>query len=172
MRKREFEYFFFENFDADKETENSQNPRKILGKGTDELLSEIAQYPAGEYSYAAGCVQFGETQICKLIDCGVLREWKGKLFFDCPVFFREDAETLRRGTLAEAVSVVDFLEPIIPRLYTCCRRLENGFSREENLYHILCGMVLDGSFFDYLSNMGVVATSRWHPSGLDYLTVK
>ena len=40
-----------------------------------------------------------------------------------------------------------------------------------NLYHILCGMIFDGAFFDFLSEKKALATSRIHPSGLDYLVV-
>lgn len=49
--------------------------------------------------------------------------------------------------------------------------IDNGFPVALNLYHILCGMVFDGCFFDYLSSNGAVATSRQHPSGLVYLSV-
>lgn len=39
------------------------------------------------------------------------------------------------------------------------------------MYHILCGMIFDGSFFDYLNQNKALATSRRHCSGLDYLAV-
>lgn len=169
--KREFEYFFFENFDADQEAENPRNPRRILGKETDPLLAEIARYPAGECSYTACCHEFGQKQIDSLIDCGVLRIEKDALLFDCPAFLREDEEILQKAVIEEANAVTDILESAVPQLSICCAKLKNGFSVTENLYHILCGMILDGYFFDYLSGMGVVSTSRWHPSGLDYLTV-
>lgn len=169
--KREFEYFLFENFEADQEAENLRNPRKILGKGTDPLLSEIAQLPAGECSYAVCCHKFGQEQIDSLIACGVLRLEKEALFFDSPVFLRKDAEILREAVTVEAKAITDILEPSISQLSMRCAELKNGFSVKVNLYHILCGMLLDGHFFDYLSGMGVVSTSRWHPSGLDYLTV-
>lgn len=169
--KREFEYFLFENFDADQEAENSRNPRRILGKGTDHLLSEIARYPAGECSYAACCHKFGQEQIDSLIDCGVLRIEKDALLFDCPIFLREDEETLRKAVDVETKAMADMLEPSISQLSACCMKIKNGFSAKVNLYHIICGMILDGLFFDYLSGMGVVSTSRWHPSGLDYLTI-
>lgn len=47
----------------------------------------------------------------------------------------------------------------------------NGFPPEVNLYHILCGAILDGCFFEYISKRGLVSTSRLHRSGLDYLTI-
>ncbi len=56
-------------------------------------------------------------------------------------------------------------------LYRCCERLNNSFSTQCNLYHILCGMIFDGFFFDYLNGRGALATKNLHPSGLDYLSV-
>lgn len=43
---KEFEYFLFENFDADSEANNPRNPRNFLGKETDGVLSKIGNQPA------------------------------------------------------------------------------------------------------------------------------
>lgn len=40
-----------------------------------------------------------------------------------------------------------------------------------NLYHVMCGEILDGAFFDVLCRCGVLATDRIHPSGLNYLWI-
>ena len=107
----------------------------------------------------------------KLITGGVLRENRTELSFDCPVFLREDAIVLHREIASKASSIVDLLDGSMTDIRACCDKIHNGFSVKRNLYHILCGMVFDGRFFDYLSNRGVLSSSRQHPSGLDYLTV-
>lgn len=38
-----------------------------------------------------------------------------------------------------------------------------------NLYHLLCGAVFDGDFFDYLRENQLLTTSRLHTSGVDYI---
>lgn len=159
---REFEYFLFENFDADEEAHNPNNPRKLLGEETDGILSQVA-----DHQTAAGDLSVIE----RLITGGVLRKDGEKLAFDCPVFLREDAAVLRRAVQDKATILADLLERKSSELKASCSKIKNGFGVAQNLYHILCGMVFDGYFFDYLSGKGACATSRLHPSGLDYLNV-
>ncbi len=165
---RKFEYFLFENFDAEEEAQNPHNPRAFLGKDTDPILSMVANRRA---SYFDGCGRFGDARIQKLIDSGVLRQENGTLLFDSPVFLREDAAILYKAIAEKAAFLADQLEKNIVSIRECCGEIRNGCSVKQNLYHILCGMIFDGHFFDYLSDNGVLATSRKHPSGLDYLNV-
>lgn len=160
---RQFEYFLFENFDADDESANPYNPRRILGRDTDPILSSMSD--------GTDFIQDKESDLIgKMITAGVVRWENGKLKFDCPIFLREDATTIHTKIAYKATELVDILEKSVPRIQNCCRKIDNGFPVERNLYHILCGMVFDGRFFDYLSENGAVATARQHPSGLDYLT--
>lgn len=165
---REFAYFLFENFDADEEVNNPFNPRSFLGKATDALLTEAAQ---SSVSYNGCCEKYSAQLVRKLIDGGVLRPSGTELAFDCPIFLREDAAVLHAEIGSKASALADLLQNSMTDIRGCCGKIENGFPVELNLYHILCGMVFDGDFFGYLSNKGALATSRQHPSGLDYLTV-
>lgn len=168
---REFEYFLFENFDADEESNNPYNPRSFLGSETDTLLTEVAQLPVNTYSYNECCEKYSTHIVRKLIDGGVLRPSGTALAFDCPIFLREDATVLHTEIASKASGLVDLLQNSMTAIWDCCAKIENGSPVEMNLYHILCGMVFDGDFFEYLSNKGALATSRQHPSGLDYLSV-
>ena len=168
---REFEYFLFENFDADQEANNPLNPRWFLGRATDPILSAVVQSPAGNCSYTECCDQYGNQLVWKLIDGGILRLNGDILMVDCPVFLRDDAAVLHTEIRAKASALVEALQDSMDEIRECCAKIDNGFPVELNLYHILCGMVFDGAFFDYLSDRGVLATSRQHLSGLDYLTV-
>lgn len=159
---REFEYFLFENFDADQEARNPDNPRIFLGKQTDGILSQVADYQT---------VRADQTVVAQLISGGVLRCDGRRTLFDCPVFLKEDAAVLRSAAQEKSAVLADMLERKLCALKAACTRIKNGFGTEQNLYHILCGMVFDGYFFDYLCGRGVLATSRLHPSGLDYLSV-
>lgn len=168
---KKFEYFLFENFDADEESQNPNNPRNFLGQETDAILSLIAQKPTNTCTYNDCCGESNAFLVRKLIDGGILRLNGTILNFDCPVFLQDDAVVLHRAIAEKAATLVDLLENGIAEIRTCCSQIQNGFSIEQNLYHILCGMVFDGHFFDYLSDKGALATSKHHPSGLNYLSV-
>ena len=168
---KKFEYFLFENFDADEEVNNPNNPRNFLGNATNAILTEVASFPVDTCLYNDCCDRYGTYLIRKLIDGGVLRPSGIALTFDCPIFLREDAAVLHTQIASRASALVDLLQDSMTDIRECCVKIENGFSVELNLYHILCGMVFDGYFFEYLNVMGAVATSRQHPSGLDYLSV-
>lgn len=166
-----FEHFLFENFDADEEAQNQNNPRNFLGQEMDAVLSLIAQEPANTFTYRRCCAETNSRLVNQLVDGGILRLDGTILLFDCPVFLREDAALLRQAIPEKAEPLVPLLEWNIAEIRACCSQIHNGFSIEQNLYHILCGMVFDGHFFDYLSAKGVLSTSRMHPSGLDYLNI-
>lgn len=168
---RKFEYFLFENFDADAESNNPHNPRNFLGNETDAILTEIATLPVNTCSYNDCCNKYGTLLVRTLIDGGVLRPNGTALACDCPVFLWEDAAVLHTEIASKASALVDLLLPKITEIRDYCDKIDNGFSVEINLYHILCGMIFDGYFFDYLGSKGAVATTRQHPSGLDYLSV-
>lgn len=168
---KEFEYFLFENFDADEESQNPNNPRNFLGKETDAIISLIAQKPANTCTYSHCCAESNTCLVKKLISGGILRLDGTILNFDCPVFLRDDAVVLYKAIAEKAVPLVNMLESKIAEIRACCSQIHNDFSIEQNLYHILCGMVFDGYFFDYLNAKGVLITSRLHPSGLDYLNI-
>lgn len=168
---REFEYFLFENFDADEESNNPYNPRNFLGNGMNAILAEVATLSAGTCLYNDCCRKYGTYLVRKLIDGGVLRPSGNALAFDCPIFLREDAAVLHTEIASKASALVDMLQNRMPAIRDCCGKIENGFPVELNLYHILCGMVFDGAFLEYLSSMGALAASRQHPSGLNYLSV-
>lgn len=145
---RTFSYFRYENFDADREAENPDNPRNFLGEETDALLSWVAALPANTCSYSACADQFGTVDLDQLIAGGILRCEGGMLALDSPIFLREDAAALRAGTTTKAVQLADRLETELPRIRACCSGIQNGFSVERNLYHLLCAAVFDGLFFD------------------------
>lgn len=160
---RTFSCYLYENFDPEAYASNTENPRNFLNEAIYPVLSRVAD---GQCSSQ----EFSSEILSPLITGGILRAEKGSLFFDTPVFLKEDAAVLQQF-MAEKGSVLAMkLSDSLPALRQCCAGL-NDFSPEINLYHLLCGMVFDGLFFDYLSQQGIVVTSRMHPSGLDYLSI-
>lgn len=156
---RRFSHFLFEQYDPEQAALNPLDPRRHQTETTDAILSAVADGTAS-----------AEAQ--SLIDLGLLRKEAGRLLFDSPVFLREDEPVLRAWMETEAKRLVDLLEhALLPSLRLLCGQITNGVSLELNLYHILCGMILDGAMFDELCASGVLAVSRPHVSGLDYLWI-
>lgn len=168
---RRFSYYLFENFDADAHANNPLNPRRFLNANTDEILSYIARFPAGSCDFEVCKSKFGSDILDVLISGGIIRQENDCILFDTPIFLREDATALHANMDVVASKLANEIENHIPSIRQLCASISNGFSVETNLYHILCGMIFDGSFFDYLETNNAVATSRPHTSGLDYLSV-
>lgn len=164
-----YSYFLFENFDADAIRTNPANPRRFLNAVADPVLDFVSSVPAGQCRWDDCACRFDSALLQQLLNGGVLRREENAVFFDCPIFLREDAMALHNAVRMRAETLTDLLEPLIPRLQMLAKQLDNGASVPDNLYHILCGMVFDGVFFDALHD--VIADGRLHPSGLDYLCV-
>lgn len=157
---RRFSHFLFEAYEPEQAAQNPLDPRRYQTEATDACLSAVAD--------GATAVEGAQT----LIDLGLLRKETGRLLFDSPVFLQEDAPVLRAWMETEAAQLVDLLEhELLTPLRALCGQISNGVSVELNLYHILCGMILDGAMFDELCACGVLAVSRPHISGLDYLWI-
>ena len=166
-----FSYFLFENFDADLESENPDNPRRIMNARADAILARVAEFTPLACSVTQLRDEFGTEAVRRLITAGVFREQEGQIAYDTPIFLEEDVPVLKAFSATAAAPLADRLWNLRNKLWDTVGGINNGFSPQVNLYHILCGMVFDGFFFDYLGKRGVVATSRLHPSGLDYLSV-
>ena len=168
---RHFEYFLFENFDAEREENHPSNPRRILNRQADAILSRIADFPPHACPSSLLRKEFGIETVNRLIESGALREAGGILLYDTPIFLEEDTSALRTFSKTSAVPLAELLWKQNATLWDCAGQLQNGFDPPVNLYHVLCGMILDGLLFDHLSRQGVVSVSRPHASGLNYLSV-
>lgn len=164
---RNFSYFLFENFDADSESENPGNPRRIINAQADAILSRFADFSPLACSATLLRNEFGTKTVNQLITSGVFREKDGQIAYDTPIFLAEDVPALQSFSSTAAAPLSDRLWELRDKLWDIVKEINNGFDPQRNLYHILCGMIFDGFFFDWLEQRGVVAVSRIHPSGLD-----
>lgn len=168
---RRFTYYLFENFDPDREAENPGNPRCLLTAQADPVLSRAADFPPLSCPAALVREESGGEAVDRLIAAGALRETEGVLAYDTPIFLSEDVPALQAFFANAAAPLADRLWDIREKLWNAAGAIRNGFDLRRNLYHILCGMIFDGFFFDWLGRRGAVAVSRPHPTGLDYLSV-
>ena len=161
---RQFSFYLYENYDPEREANRPDLPRKVLGAHVNKvcaLLTEGKLHPA----------ELEPDFLESLEAIGLLRSSGEGIFFDCPVFLRQDAAALRAVLETQARTCVEKLMECWQEFSACCAKIQNGRSVRENLYHILCGMLFDGLFFYFLSASGAVSTSRVHPTGLDYLLI-
>ena len=143
------------------------NPRRVLQEAGDEFLALVAE--TGDEDVLTRI--YGDSLVQRMIDIGVIRRCGDDIVFDTPVIMEDDAETLTGLFRGEAERLASMLAHHREELYALVRTIRNGFTEAVNLYHILCGMVLDGRMFDDLCANGTVAVSRLHPSGMDYLII-
>jgi len=164
-----FNWYFFEQFDPEREAGNPDNPRRIAARKADPLLQTLAEHRPGSWQLDACIAQFGSALPAQLLRADVIRSESGRLYYDCPVFLSSDALPLREQSTLWARRMADRLAEEEEALLGCCRQLKSTSSPRQALYHVLCGMVLDGALMAPLSEAGLIADSRPHPSGLDYL---
>lgn len=91
------------------------------------------------------------------------------LLLDSTVIVREDIKSIRDCLEAEITCLADKIVCKQKEIYCCVGSIKNGFDEKMNLYHLLCGAVFDGDFFDYLRENQLLITSRLHTSGVDYI---
>ena len=168
---RRFSYYLFENYYAADAADNSLNPRRFLNASTDGLISWIADTPEQKRNYASASARFGAENVDRIVVGGIVRREQETLFFDTPVFLAEDAMPLQTFFSDVASGLAAKLSERKATFYELAEELKNGFSPKINLYHILCGMCFDGMFLEKLGKSGVIADSKAHASGLDYLAV-
>lgn len=99
----------------------------------------------------------------------MLRREGDAVFLDSTVIVAEDIKSLTKCFSGAVSRMADRLEQHKQAFYGTAQQLDNGFAPDVNLYHILCGHLFDGLFFDFLGKNNIVSTSRTHPSGLDYI---
>ena len=159
-----FDIFYYEN---SIHTGHPLDPRHVLREAGDEFLTLVAE--TGDEDVLTRI--YGAEIVQRMLDIGAIRREEADIVFDTPVFLQDDAQTLTGLFREEAERLASLLVQRGDELYALVRPIRNGFAEAVNLYHILCGMVLDGLMFDELRANGTVAVSKMHPSGMDYLII-
>lgn len=168
---RSFNFFLYDNYDTTDVKNPADDPRAAFGKAADLVLTKVTETRPGECSYEMLC-RDGSTQAADtLIHIGLLRRENNAVFLDSPVLVREDVPCLQNCFSDHLRRMEEALWQRRDDFYRLAGELNNGFPPEHNLYHVLCGTILDGSFFAYISDHELVSTSRLHASGLDYLII-
>lgn len=168
---RQFNYYLYDNDCSDRVRSPEDDPRAVLNEKADEVLTAVVEAAPGTMGYADLCGRFPPALVDGLIHIGLLRKEGEHLFLDSTVIVEEDAAWLRHCFSDRAARMAEAIVERRAEFYGLAEKLDNGFPPRVNLYHLLCGAILDGDFFECLSEHGVVATSRTHESGLDYLII-
>lgn len=153
MPARKFFYFFYGDL-IPSGLPPGDDPRRFLSHRADGILSAVLEAGPSGLGYREACVRYSAGLVDGLIRAGLFRVEAGGLRLDAPVFLREDAGALTHFLAGEIPPLAGRLEAALPALHAAICPLDNGFDEKVNLYHLLCGAVLDGTFFDYLSARG------------------
>ena len=163
-----FNKYYFENYPVDTPFDEN-NPRCVLSQdGVDEILEKIVN--TSPYSLSKEDFEKAEL-VDALLHVDVLQEKDGKLGMAVPFFVKKDAANLKELSKDIARRVVYKLLGQKEKIIEIIKKIDNGYSHDRNLYHILCGYIFDGLMFDFLEENQLVTTSCVHDSGLDYLVI-
>ncbi len=142
------------------------NPRAILNMAdTDESLFRLCGSKPGELF--VDDIKNAE----ELADIGVLRIINGRVYAACPIFVSSDESILRRITCTYAEQIARKIAKHANAYYDIADNFSGSFEPGVHLYHLLCGAVFDGCFFDRLADSGLLTVSKPQKNGMDYLPV-
>lgn len=143
----------------------------VKGEAAGRAIGVVAEQPPGRCAHRELSERFGPELVSGLIQAGAIRQEGGALWLNCPVFLEEDLEPLRRLTGTAAEDIAQALWPRAGEMEQLLAGLANGFPGKVNLYHLLCGCVFDGLYFDELEAAGLVSTGRDGAQGLSDLLI-
>lgn len=167
-----FSKYFYDNFSNSGMIPDDSNPRAVLSQfGMDDAISYVALHmpeadDEGLQNMPALCEAI--HSLCRI---GVLKTDGGRLMMNCPIFLESDYEALQDLSQACAKHAIDALDQLCEPMIRIIKKIDNGFSPEVNLYHLLCGNIFDGIYFDVLEKKNLVSTGKIQPTGLDYLVI-
>ena len=156
----EFQTYFYGGEAEQDSPEAARLRRLVASPAAGRVMGLVADSPPGQWSRGELEARFGPELVDGLLLAGTLREENGGVWLDCPVFLEGDLEPLRRLTGRRAEEIASRLRPLQGRMEELMAALPNGVPPGENLYHLLCGGVFDGRYFDALEGEGLAAVRR------------
>jgi hypothetical protein len=169
-KEKQFSCYLYDQMDQENEALHPDNPRNFMDS-LSPLISAMVSREVGTVLYEDLAGQFGSEYIDRMIRCGVLRREGQRVYLDTPVFLESDASVLADHFASAAGKITDLIMSCRQPLYELAGKINNGFSPERNLYHLLCGWSMDGAMIDRLIQEDIISEGRPHPTGLDYLLI-
>ncbi|MBQ4088497.1 MAG: hypothetical protein IJC56_01270 [Clostridia bacterium] len=143
----------------------------ISDENTDKLVSDIIC--AGQDTYILS--DFDDKNrilICELTDIGMCSiDRYFHISIASPVFIRKDLQVLKKLTEEYSQRIAESIIHKQKEFEETIKECDMRYSKAEHLYHLLCGAVFDGCFFDRLGDTGVITISKPQKNGQDYLPV-
>lgn len=163
-----FNKYFFENYPIDTPFDMN-NPRYVLSlDGVDKILEIISS----SKPFSLTVNEFDNQDLVNaLLHIDVLQKQDNKLAMAVPFFLEKDAIVLKELSKKVANKISNDLLLHKDKIIEIISQINNGYSYDRNLYHLLCGYIFDGFMFDYLEENELVTTSLVHKTGFDYLVI-
>ena len=161
----EFDIFYYEN---DISTIKN-NPRIILSNSSVlHVLSDIINQTPNSIDIN----QYSNNEITNsLLMIDAIKLCNNKLSLNIPIFIERDLPILKKYILLASNKIYHSIMQQTNNLIKTIHQIQNGFSDQVNLYHILCGYVFDGTIFDELVKQNLITTHKIHPDCSDYLII-
>ena len=161
----EFDIFYYEN---DISTIKN-NPRIILSNPSVlHVLSDIINQTPNSIDIN----QYSKNEITNsLLMIDAIKLCNNKLSLNIPIFIERDLPILKKYILLASNKIYHSIMQQTDNLIKTIHQIQNGFSDQVNLYHMLCGYVFDGTIFDELVKYNLITTHKIHPDCSDYLII-
>ena len=161
----EFDIFYYEN---DISTIKN-NPRIILSNPSVlHVLSDIINQTPNSIDIN----QYSNNEITNsLLMIDAIKLCNNKLSLNIPIFIERDLPILKKYISLASNKIYHSIMQQTDNLIKTIHQIQNGFSDQVNLYHMLCGYVFDGTIFDELVKYNLITTHKIHPDCSDYLII-
>lgn len=163
-----FKKYYFDNIPANTPFDFN-NPRYVLAlEGVDAILEKVIN----SKPYSLTRADFSDLNLVNaLLDIDVLCLKNDRIGMAVPFFTDMDSDVLCALSRNAANRIAQELLSHRQQIVRIVDQIDNGYSVERNLFHILGAYLFDGLLFDYLEEKQLVTTSCIHRSGLDYLVL-
>ena len=135
----------------------------------DVIVEKVISDAPYSCKYQELCDVFSNTRIDELICIGVLKKIDNLILLDAPVFLEDELIQISYKLKEEAENIFKKFISFIDEINRMALRINNNFSIKRNLYHIICGMIFDDKYLDYLAGIGLLRNSKIHLNKLDYV---
>ncbi len=161
----EFDIFYYEN---DISTIKN-NPRIIL---SDPSVLHVLSDIINQTPNSIDINQYSKNEITNsLLMIDAIKLCNNKLSLNIPIFIERDLPILKKYISLASNKICHSIIQQSDNLIKTIHQIQNGFSDQVNLYHMLCGYVFDGTIFDELVRYNLITTHKIHPDHSDYLII-
>lgn len=155
-------------FDNDLKEYDEYNPRYVLAKDNPkEILTMISKKKPYTYDERL----FNKESLDLLKNISAIKIKNNKICLNFPFFSKKDVLIVKKITKRVIKSNLNLIKNKIIILSEKVKELYPDINPKLSLYHLLCGKMFDGMFFDYLSEKGILKANYIKKDNRDFVLI-